>query len=313
MKRQNQTKANLASPFLDGQFKLIFDEENTRIFLNSILNLETPIKELTIENSESNDTSIYGRRVYFDVLCTDEKGAKFIVEMQNVWSGFLRNRLVYYSCRKINEMGRKYESEEGYSGSKSDWHYSYQPVYTICLLNDIDRDTPNQYLRQNVVLYDTDNNSQFSDRMRIILINLKMIDGTIAGQTAEYYKKYLYLLRQINENMSTVEELIAEIDSMPFTEEEKSLFRRVVSVSDISKMTRKQRMKYEEDRMFYLDQMALMNSKIEEGRAEGRAEGEAIGVEKARRETAAAMKAEGMSPSVISRITGLSEDAIDNL
>lgn len=106
--------------------------------------------------------------------------------------------------------------------------------------------------------------------------------------------------------MSTVEELIAEIDSMPFTEGEKSLFRRVVSVSDISSMTRKQRMKYEEDRMFYLDQMALMNSKIEEGRAEG----EAIGIEKARMETAAAMKAKGYKHSEISELTSLSEEAI---
>jgi len=160
MKKTKQVKGNLANPFLDGQFKLIFDEENTRVFLNSILELESPIRELTIENTESNDTSLYGRRVYFDVLCTDENGAKFIVEMQNVWSDFLRNRMVFYTCRKINEMGRKFEDEATGSDVKTEWHYRYQPVYTVCLLNDIDRDTENQYFRQDVVLYDTENNRQ---------------------------------------------------------------------------------------------------------------------------------------------------------
>jgi len=193
MKNTKQVKGNLASPFLDGQFKLIFDEENTRVFLNSILDLEYPIRELTIENTESNDTSLYGRRVYFDVLCTDEKGAKFIVEMQNVWSDFLRNRMVFYTCRRINEMGRKYEEETTKNDVKSEWHYRYQPVYTICLLNDMDRDTGNQYFRQDVVLYDTENDRQFSDRLRIIVINLKQIDSIMAGETVEYYKNiYIY-------------------------------------------------------------------------------------------------------------------------
>lgn len=78
----------------------------------------------------------------------------------------------------------------------SDWRYRYQPVYTICLLNDTDRDTETQYLRQDVVLYDMKNKRQFSDRMRIILINLKMIDGTIAGPSAEYYKNtYIYSVK----------------------------------------------------------------------------------------------------------------------
>jgi len=98
--------------------------------------------------------------------------------------------------------------------------------------------------------------------------------------------------------MSTVEELIAEIDSMPFTEKEKSLFRRVVSVSDLSGMTKKQRTKYEEDRMFYLDQMALMKSKQEEGRSEGRTEGRA----EERAQILEAMRHQGYSEEQISAL-----------
>jgi len=77
------TPSGMANPFLDVVFKTIFDERTTLEFLNSILKPERPIVEVRFENSESNDTSIYGMRVYFDVLCTDDIGRKFIVEMQN--------------------------------------------------------------------------------------------------------------------------------------------------------------------------------------------------------------------------------------
>jgi len=106
---ENQKNAGLAKPFSDVVFKVIFDREMTMRFLNSILDLESPIVDVEFDNSESNDTSIYGKRVYFDVLCTDANGRHFIVEMQNVWQSFLRNRILFYACRIINDMGRHYE------------------------------------------------------------------------------------------------------------------------------------------------------------------------------------------------------------
>jgi len=52
---------------------------------------------------------------------------------------------------------------------------------------------------------------------------------------------------------------------------------------------------------------------LEKGRTEGLKEGEAIGADKVRRSNALAMKAEGLPIPVISRVTGLSAEEIEQL
>jgi len=315
MSRRNVTASSpsgLANPFLDVVFKTIFDERTTLEFLNSILKPEHPIVEVHFENSESNDTSIYGKRVYFDVLCTDDTGRKFIVEMQNLWKNFLRNRIVFYSCRKIDEMGRKYETELATERKRKSpsWNYGIQSVCAICLLNDSDGDLEEQYLRQDAVLYDTVNSRVFSDKLRIIIINLRMLEPKSLGISAEYYENLLILMRQISENMTSADALIAAIDDTPFDDDQKALFKRVVQVSDVSSMTEKERAAYEEAHMFYLDQMALISTEREEGIKIGEARGEVRGEKKSMLKVALKMRLRGDSIADIVELTGLSEGEI---
>jgi len=303
---------DMANPFIDSQFKLIFDEENTRLFLNSILKLKSPIVELHIENSESNDFRVDGKRIYFDVLCRDESGREFIVEMQNLWQPYLTRRIIYYICRTVDKMGRKHISDSGKGkGDRKErpWLYDIKPVYAVCLLNSEDRSLDEQYLRQDAVLYDVENERVFSDALRVIVINLPMLNPGKLGISDEYYKNLLLLMHQISTNMSTVDELLAEIESTTFPEEMKTIFRRVVTVSDISTMTEKQLMQYEEDFKIYNDSMASLYCEREEGRAEGREEGK----KEATLDNARKMKAAGISESVISEITELPMETVSRL
>lgn len=268
--------SGMANPYLDSQFKKIFDEENACAFLNSILRPEHPIESVEFLNTESNDTSQYGKRVYFDVLCRDTTGSQFIVEMQNLWKNYLRNRIVYYACRKVSEMGRKYERKK--NPDEDPWDYGIKPVCVICLLNDTDRDLPEQYYRQDAVLYDTWNNRVFSDKLRIIMINLPILKTKTMGVESEYFENYLLLLNQISQNMKTVDELLSEIEAGPFDEKQKEIFRRVVNRSSINAMSEKERLQYDEEEKYYMDMMAEWYERdhcVEMGEARGEARGKA--------------------------------------
>ena len=52
-------------------------------FLNALLFKEEVIKDVTYLNAEHLGTQEYDRRAVFDVYCENEKGEKFLVEMQD--------------------------------------------------------------------------------------------------------------------------------------------------------------------------------------------------------------------------------------
>ena len=60
------------------------------------------------------------------MLATDEDGNRYLIEMQNATDHDIRQRLVYYACRLVDQMGQ--HSQE--------WEYSQiKRVYAICLMN----------------------------------------------------------------------------------------------------------------------------------------------------------------------------------
>jgi hypothetical protein len=75
------------NPFTDYGFKKLFGEEPNKDllldFLNELLKEEQgQIKELTYLKSEHLGTSEIDRKAIFDLYCENEKGEKFIVELQ---------------------------------------------------------------------------------------------------------------------------------------------------------------------------------------------------------------------------------------
>ena len=75
------------NPFTDYGFKRLFGEEPNKDllldFLNTLLEEEEgEITELTYRKNENLPTTAPDRRAIFDLYCTNEKGEKFIVELQ---------------------------------------------------------------------------------------------------------------------------------------------------------------------------------------------------------------------------------------
>ena len=116
------------SPIVDFAFKKMFGDPNNRLalvsLLNAILELPSPITDVTIENPFNYQDFLEDKLSILDVKAMDATGAVFDIEMQLSVSAGLVKRLVFYGC-------------ELYVGQLSQGQdYTHlKPVYSICILD----------------------------------------------------------------------------------------------------------------------------------------------------------------------------------
>ncbi|MGL5330862.1 MAG: PD-(D/E)XK nuclease family transposase, partial [Peptostreptococcaceae bacterium] len=74
------------NPFTDFGFKKLFGEEESKeiliAFLNDLLPIKDKIVNIEFKKNEQLGINSIARKAIYDVYCEDEKGSKFIVEMQ---------------------------------------------------------------------------------------------------------------------------------------------------------------------------------------------------------------------------------------
>lgn len=83
------TETRFINPFSDFGFKKLFGTEFNKDllidFLNQVLGDREQIKDLTYLNSENQGRTQEDRKSIFDLYCENERGEKFIIEVQNVY------------------------------------------------------------------------------------------------------------------------------------------------------------------------------------------------------------------------------------
>ena len=102
------------NPFTDYGFKNLFGEEMNKDllldFLNELLKEEQgQIVDLTYLKTEQLGVTDIDRKAIFDLYCENEKGEKFIVELQKSKQNFFKDRTVYYSTFTIHKQTKKKE------------------------------------------------------------------------------------------------------------------------------------------------------------------------------------------------------------
>jgi predicted transposase/invertase (TIGR01784 family) len=297
------------NPFVDWGFKYVFGrEENKDLligFLNLLLEPEVAITDIRHLNSELLGDSPELKRCVVDVLATDKEGNRYLVEMQNAPDLVIRQRLVYYACRLIDQMGQH----------RQEWSYGQiKRVYAICLMNfTYER---NATLREDYQLRNEKGDRLFSDLLTIIPLQIPCIKAKNASECRKSYEVLLFLLQSISKRMATREELLAEIDTLDLPEQILETFRRVVNTVE-DDLTPEQWRDYELDLDKYQRTMGMIRTgRIEgreEGREEGRIEGIAEGREEERQRIAKTMKENGFQADMIIKCCGLSKDEIARL
>ena len=278
------------NPLTDFGFKRIF-KELLISFLNALFEGEQEIKDVSYLNSEVFGANEVARKAIFDVYCQTVDGGKFIVEMQNAYQEFYKDRSIYYSSFPINQQGRK-----------GDWNYELQPVYTIGILNfslPEDRNNPASLYRE-VKLMDIKTHEVFYDKLTYLYIELEKFKKT-ETELETMLDKWLFILKNLSNLMSRPAQL------------QERVFTKLFEAAEIAKFDSNELRSYEQSINAYRDIKNSLDTAKKEGKAEGIAEGIIKGRADGIAETARNLKQMGLDVSQISKGTGLSIEEIKKL
>ena len=245
-------KEKYINPFTDYGFKKLFGEEPNKDllldFLNELLKHEQgEIVELTYLKSEHLGTTEIDRRAIFDLYCENEKGEKFIVELQKSKQNFFKDRTVYYSTFPIREQAKR-----------ADWDFELKAVYTIAILDfvfDEDKNEPDKF-RYDVKLTDIETQKIFYDKLTFIYLEMPKFNKNL-DELETRFDKWLFVLRNLN-----------RLDKVPDKLKER-IFEKLFETAEIAKFTPNQVQSYEDSLKYYRDLKNSLDTARDEGMAEG--------------------------------------------
>ena len=285
-------KSVFINPFVDRGFKILFGQESSKELLieliNDLLEGEHHVEDLSYMDKEDPGETTDGRGTVFDLLCKDQDGTTFIVELQNARQTYFYERALYYLCRTIASQGKKGES----------WEFELVPVYGIFLLNF--RSGKTDKVRTDLVIADRETGKQKSRNFREIFIEFPLFNKT-ESECKTPLDYWLYNLKHME-----------QLEHLSF-KGQKALFARLEELARIANMNKKERAEYEAALKIYRDNENVVTT----ARREGIQIGEKRGLEKGRAEgiltTARLMKQNGISFEQIKVCTGLSDEEIRHL
>lgn len=281
------------NPYTDFGFKLLFgtamNKELLISFLNALLFKEETVKDVTYLNAEHLDTQEYDRRAVFDVYCENEKGEKFLVEMQRGEQQFFKDRSVYYATFPIRE-----QSQRG------KWDYELKAVYIIGILNFTFNDTDGDYFHHEVKLVDLYTHKVFYDKLTFIYLEMPKFNKK-EDELESMFDKWLFVLR----NLPSLFERPRALQNR--------VFDRLFEAAEIAKFNPKELGEYWESLKNFRDWYSVMSTQLKKGREEGLKEGLEQGRKEECFKNAKKMKQAGIAFDVIAQVTGLSIGEIASL
>ena len=278
------TEERYISLLTDFGFKRIFGTKPNKDllidFLNSLFNGEQVVKDVTFLNSEHVGDVHTDRKAIFDVYCENEKGEKFIVEMQNAYQTYFKDRSLYYATFPIREQAQKGEG----------WNYKLKHVYVVALLN-YDMSDPafaDDTINHDIGLLDKQTHRVFNDKLTFKYVEISKFNKSIE-ELKTNYDKWLFVLQNLS-----------RLDRQP-EYLQTAVFNRLFAEAEIAKFTRAELREYEDSLKAYRDIKNSLDSAEEKGERK-----KAIEIAKNLLEM-------GMPIDAIMKATGLSQKEIDML
>ena len=281
-------KAKYVNPFTDFGFKKIFGEEASKPllidFLNALLPNTDKIVDLTFKNNEQLGQTDIDRKAIYDIYCENEKGEKFIVELQKAKQNYFKDRTIYYSTFPIRE-----QAERG------EWNYNLNAVYCIGILDFTFDDYETEPEKSEVVhtiKLKNQNGKIFYDKLTFIYLEMPNFKQT-ETELETRLDKWLYFIKHL-EDFQTIPTIIAD-----------EVFNQAFEKAELAKFGQMELVNYENSLKIYRDLKGVIDTAFDEGKMEGKMEG--------KYELAKVMLVEKELIEKIIKYTGLTKDEIERL
>jgi len=196
----------------------------------------------------------YEHGAIFDVYCENEKGERFIIEMQKAEQQFFKDRSVFYSTFPIRDQAKRGKL----------WNFQLKAVYTIGILDFCFDDTDPEYFHHEVKLMDTKTKEVFFDKLTYIYLEMPKFTKTLS-ELETLFDKWLYAIRHLPDLMERPKELY------------EAVFERFFEQAEIAKFNRQELQNYEYSLKNFWDWYSIMQTAENKSRAKGLAEGRAEG------------------------------------
>lgn len=282
------------NPYTDFGFKWLFGTEMNKEllieFLNALLRLDSPIRDITYKNSENLGDTKEDRRAVFDVYCESENGDYFIVEMQREIQDYFVDRSIYYASFPIRDQAIKGEN----------WDFNLKAVYTVGILDFKFNDEKDDNYHHEVKLVDTTTEKVFYDKLTFVYLEMPKFNKPIA-ECETFLDKWMFVLK----NMTRLMERPVEL--------QQRIFKKLFETAEVAKFDDRQRAQYEESLKVYRDWNNVMKTKERIYHEEGRKEGREEGRDERTLEIATKMKNGNVPYDQIQAFTGLTVEQIDKL
>lgn len=281
-------KARYINPYTDFGFKKIFGEEASKPLLIDFLNAMLPekhrITDLTFKNTEQLGATDIDRKAIYDIYCENDRGEKFIVELQKAKQNYFKERTVYYSTFPIRE-----QAERG------EWNYNLKAVYCVGILDFTFDDYESEPERSEVVHTIKLKNQYgkvFYDKLTYIYLEMPNF-GKPESELVTRLDKWLYFLKHL-EDFQHIPAIFKD-----------EVFLQAFQKAELANLGQAERDRYENSLKAYRDLKGVIDTAFDEGKTEGKLEGKL--------EVAKAAKGMGLSIPDIAKLTGLTEDEISIL
>jgi predicted transposase/invertase (TIGR01784 family) len=284
----NCMKAKYVNPFTDFGFKKIFGEEASKPllidFLNALLHTADKIVDLTFKNNEQLGQTDIDRKAIYDIYCENEKGEKFIVELQKAKQNYFKERTIYYSTFPIRE-----QAERG------EWNYNLKAVYCVGILDftfDDYETEPEKGEVVHTIQLKNQHGKTFYDKLTFIYLEMPNFNLQENGLKTRL-DQWLYFIKYL-EDFQTIPSIFSD-----------EVFSQAFEKAELAKFGQAELASYENSLKIYRDIKGVIDTAFDEGKLEGRLE--------SKLEIARSAKRMGLKIEEIMELTGLSREDIDRL
>ena len=284
-------------PLSDWGFKRLFGTEMNKEFLVDFLDTIFPdkrIRDITYLPTESLGLAAGDRNARFDVMCVDDKGDRFIVEIQLAYQKFFRERALYYSGMALHSQGVK--------GKR--WDYGISGVYFVGLMNFNFGGKNGGGLIRRYSIREDETGALMTDKLRFVFIEIGRFDKS-PEELRTNQDKWLFVLRNLNRLLERPAALIDRI------------FLRFFEAAEVISLTKDEKKQYVNNMINERDtynQIAYAREVgMEEGMEKGLKKGMEKGMAQGRNDIAVKMVESGLPIDVIVRCTGLDKGAVEAL
>jgi predicted transposase/invertase (TIGR01784 family) len=286
-------KARYINPYTDFGFKKIFGEEASKPllidFLNALLPEKSKIVDLNFKNTEQLGGTEIDRKAIYEIYCENDKGEKFIVELQKAKQNYFKERTIYYSTFPIREQAEKGE-----------WNYNLKAVYCIGILDftfDDYESEPERSAYLHTIKLKNQFGSVFYDKLTYVYLEMPNFQKSESALETRL-DKWLYFIKHL-EDFQQIPSIFAD-----------EVFQKAFLKAELSTLGKREMDSYENSLKVYRDLKGVIDTAFDEGKAEGLVEGLAEGKIAEKRKIATQAKMMGLSLGDIQKLTGLSEEEI---